>query len=751
MPFIKPQCIDRIFEADVLHEVIGQYVDLKKSGSSYKGLSPFTDENTPSFMISPAKGIWKDYSSGKGGNSSVKFIMELKGATYQEALKVVADKYGIPIEYEDSEKAQEYQRKQEKIEGLLPLMEAVVRKMEEQLQRLPEDHAAMIELKKRGYSKQIIEDYRIGYAPGKQFLYKLCKEVGLVDQAKELGLINDKNQDKWTNRLIYPLIQNRSGRSQVIGLSGRRLDDNKKFAKWLNSKESDLFQKRSFWYGLDKARAKAAEQDAIWIVEGYNDVIAWQTNGFLNTVAPCGTGIHETQRRALKKVCDEVILCFDSDKAGRGAYLSQIPEFLASGFKVRIFELFPGQDPDDFIREFKPYFQNEGLEAHLKSYDFMDGFKYLVDKRLPKEPEEQSEDDNILVTKIIATKSLCEVIASIPSESLRSAYMDILKRDSGQSITAIRKWVKEYQQEDLPELTPEMDAYYELPHVVNTPLAELRKTIDRYQMFMDQNQIWVQSGFGPPFKFQSVSNFSIEIIQHMQDDKWPSKLIRVRNIYGLQRVFDVPSESMNTPMAFENAVTAHGNFRWKGGRKEHELLKTFLFDRMGNGRRVEVLGWQPEGFWVWNNKVTVPGAADIEIDENGVFVFENTSYYVPSANKVYRMDPTRYEEQKKFVCIQPECTFENYAAQVIKVHREHGIMGLLHAVASPFQDIVTGPYNFFPMMFLFGPASSGKDQLADVCQSFFGKPQTAINLEGGVSTMKANVRELSKFIPLLPS
>src|SRR5690606_15445449 len=144
------------------------------------------------------------------------------------------------------------------------------------------------------------------------------------------------------------------------------------------------------------------------------------------------------------------------------------------------------------------------------------------------------------------------------------------------------------------------------------------------------------------------------------DEKFPTKLIRLKNIHGHETIFDIPSESINTPLSFDNAITAHGNFMWKGGRNERQRLRAYLFDRMGTGRRIDVLGWQPEGFWVWNNKVTLP-TEEIDIKNNGVFEHNNTSYYVPSANIIYRNNHYKFESQKKVRLINASVTFTTYA------------------------------------------------------------------------------------------
>lgn len=733
MAYIKPEIVETVIQQSDLVEVISEYVDLRRSGANYQGKSPFNDEKTGSFMVSPSKGIWKDFSSGKGGSTAVGFLME-KGFTYPEALKHLAKKYNVTIEYDDSEQAKHYQEKEQKKEKLRPLLESVIRRYEEEFQKLPEEHPAKIEIfKKRKYTQEIVDLYRIGYAPGRKFIYDFCEKTDRKKDAIDLGLINESN-DKWYDRVIYPLIECKGTTNYPVGLAGRILNKDKK-PKWLNSSGSELYQKSFFWYGLDKAREEITKREEVWLVEGYNDVIAWQTNGILNTIASCGTAIADSQIEILKKLrCKKVILCFDQDNSGKDAMGRYIPEFMHHGFRVQTVALYPELDPDDFVRYYnKPDLTDLGTNSDYRQ----DGFKFLMQKAFGGKDE---------IDRAVETKNLVALIAKIEDGPTREIFSNWLSDESGITRAEIRKLLKEKKEKQKSFISPEQDEFYILPPTVKEPLDKLRPEIEKYQMFMANNQIWVQTKKdGPPYSFRSVSNFSISIITHMHDEKFPMKLVRIKNVHGVERIFDMKSSDMNSPMSFENAVTAQGNFQWRGNKQDHDNLKSYLMDKMGTGRKIDVLGWQPEGFWIWNNKILDPSGQEVLMDENGVFERGKISYYVPSANSIYRTNMYKFEAQKKLRSIPTTVGFENYASQVLKVHREPGMMAILFAIASIFQDIVVAETNSFPMLFLIGPASSGKDQLADVAQSFFGQPQTGINLEGGVSTIKAQVREFAQF------
>ena len=740
MPYIKKEIIDRVLDAADTKQVLDDFMELKKKGANWMGKSPFTDEKTASFSYSPAKGVWKDFSSGKGGNSAVSFLMAKEGYTYPQAIEYLAKKFGIEIEYDDSEYAKEVAKKEEHRNKLRPVLQSTINAFEKAFRELPKDHPAKKEVYgKRGYNDTIVEQYGIGYAPGNKFIYDQCVKHGVLNDAQALGLVSEKG-DKWVDRVIYPLYERRGSSMFPVGLAGRRLGENKKYAKWINSPENELYIKSRFWYGLNFAREQIVKREEAWLVEGYNDVIGWQTHGIENTVASSGTAISKPQIRVLKKLCKRVVICFDPDGPGKKSMLRYIPDFLKEGFRVQLVFLPNTLDPDDFVRAYNL----KGKKYDLTNFGTdrkrfrKDGFGFLVEQNFLNKDE---------VGKASEAKKLAEIVKKIDDEGMRELYSKWLSKDSGLPLPKIRNWTKPDPKDievNSPSLLPSNDEYYILPKNVKTPLQELRPTIEKYQLFMANNQIWVQIG-EPPFKFKSVSNFSIEIIQHMNDDKFPSKLVRVKNIHNDNKVFDVRSNDMNAPQSFETAVTNHGNFRWKGSRKDHELLKTYLFDNMGVGRKIDVLGWQPEGFWVWNNRITVPGKDPIEIDTNGVFEFDKVCYYVPSANSIYKNNRVMYDAQKKAAYFESPYSFNTVTAQMLKVHRKHAIFAILFSVASVFQDIVVDEIDAFPLLFLYGPASSGKDQLADCCKSFFGKPQTAINLEGNASTIKAKIREFAQF------
>lgn len=732
MALIKKGFIENlIYESDIV-KLISPFVVLKKSGKNYVGLSPFTNEKTPSFMVNPVKQRFYDYSSNISGNI-IDFIKKIKNLNFPEAVKYIAEEKGIDVQYDSKEYTEEIKARHQKKKSLLPALYLAHTEYQRCLKNLDVGHDAIIELKShRKYSNDTITDWEIGYAPGNKFLYKKLEKNQLLTEGIELGLISNDN-DKYFNRVIYPIYD---PLGQLIGLSGRTLSNNKT-AKWINPKESPVYKKHMIWFGLHHALREIQTKNEVYIVEGYNDVIAWQENGLRNTIGSCGTSITEAQIGLLKKICSSVVFCMDGDPPGLKSVLKHLPDFIKKGFKTKVVLLPDGKDPDDFVKEFNASIKPDSLLKTIENEcKITEGFGFLI--------------ENIIVgddfNKRTEAKKLCYLISKVEKDEYKSLYSDILVKSNNLQIpkSDISKWIKDVVENQKVKEGTSNYKKYKLPQEVKTPLSELEKIIDRYSLFIENNRVWILRGNEGKHYFIQASNFSIEIIQHMMDEKVPTKLIRIKNINGQEKVFDVQSEYLNTPQKFDNSVTAYGNFLWTGSTSDFQKLRAYLFDNMGNGRKIEVLGWQPEGFWVWNNKITLVEENEVNLDDNGIFILDSTSYYVPSANGVYKNNPFKYEPQKKLIVSETTFSFKEYTSKMIKVHGTHAIAGILFSVSSIYQDYIEKEVGGFPILFLYGPPSTGKDQLAFCCQSFFGQPQTAINLEGGASTIKGQIRTFAQ-------
>lgn len=748
MPYIKNEIIDKIYECD-LCEAIGRiYHDPSYkilSNGTAKGLSPFTNERTPSFVVSNVKGIWKDFASGKGGKSVIEFIQAYKGMDFPEAVKLSCEVLNIPIEYEKETEAQKAKRQEKKSLG-----EIIAFVKENYKENLPKLSLAQKYMQERGFSDEILSDFEIGYALAG--MYEVLKERGQVSEGLALGVLkayqNGGYYDFFKGRIIFP-ISDKHG--HCVGFGGRVMPSEAKEGapKYLNSPESEVFHKSELLYGFHLARHSMAQCGEVYLVEGYTDVMRMHQIGLRNCVATLGTALSAQHLDQIKKLCKKLIIFRDSDKAGATAAYRDMGLALEAGlFVERVVFASEGKEDPDSIG------QREGAVALIEgarcdavlhylqgAYEEALGRAETKGKKVILMPEDKKRLSDLAM----------ELIGKIPDVVTRDAYLEQVKARFGIKVAiAIEKPKEEKKYYKTPEIVIDLPQYgtedplenYQFPKEVEDPSAYRREIIE-YGVFQHANRIYCSTDKGNAF--YDISNFSIEIIQHMQDEQFPMKLIRICNVHGVEKIFDVLSEKINTLNTFKNVVTSYGNFSFSGSAAQHERLLRYLFDRMGTGRKIDVLGWQSEGFWVWNNKIVIPGLREEAINSEGLFKYQQDSYYIPSANKNFEKNMYKYGAQKKFRSIPTEVSLPQYLKQLYKVHRGHAITGILFGIGSLFQDIVVSCTGFFPILFYFGPASTGKDNICEAIQSFVGQPQTAIQLEGSASTIKAQIREFAQF------
>ncbi|GGB82391.1 DNA primase [Flavobacterium suaedae] len=349
---IAKSTIDAVFETARVEEVIGDFVQLKRSGSNLKGLSPFSDERTPSFMVSPVKQIWKDFSSGKGGNS-VAFLMEHEHFTYPEAIRYLAKKYNIEIE--ETEQTNEEKEKADEKESMYLVAEYAQKYFSNTMMNTDEGQAIGFSyFKERGFTTDTIKKFGLGYSPqawdafskdalGKGYKQEFLEKTGFTIVKENGSLI-----DRFRGRVMFP-IQSMSGR--VLGFGGRILDSSKKAAKYLNSPESDIYHKSKVLYGIYHAKQAIAKEDNCYLVEGYTDVIQFHQAGIESVVASSGTALTPEQIRLINRLTKNITVLFDGDAAGLRASIRGIDLILEQGMNVKVCTFPEGEDPDSFAKK----------------------------------------------------------------------------------------------------------------------------------------------------------------------------------------------------------------------------------------------------------------------------------------------------------------------------------------------------------------------------------------------------------------
>ena len=411
---IDQATIDRIMDAANIVDVVSDYVTLRRSGASYKGLCPFHDDKTPSFYVNPARGICKCFSCGKGGNV-VHFIMEQEQLRYYEALKFLAKRYGIEVK--EKELTREERQNQSDRESMFAVNEWASHYFHDTMLKDEDGRAVgLAYFRSRGFRDDIIEKFRLGYSPDS---YDAMSKAALKAGYKEdflvrtsLSIKRDRGGliDKYRGRVIFPWF-NVSGK--VVAFGGRKLDSRTKGVeqKYINSNDSDIYHKANELYGIFQAKKQIAKDDLVYMVEGYTDVISMHQCGIENVVANSGTALSEAQIRLLHRFTSNITLLYDGDEAGIKAALRGTDMLLAEGMNVKVMLLPDGDDPDSFARkhnaeEFRAY-----VEQHQT--DFIIFKVNLLIDEAGRDPLKRGQ----LVNNIL------DSIKVIPDEILRSTYI----------------------------------------------------------------------------------------------------------------------------------------------------------------------------------------------------------------------------------------------------------------------------------------------------------------------------------------
>ena len=408
---IAKTTIEKVFESSRVEEVIGDFVQLKKSGSNYKGLSPFTEERTPSFMVSPAKQIWKDFSSGKGG-TAVTFLMEHEHFTYPEAIKYLAKKYNIEVE--ETQKTSEQKLEDSERESMYLITEFAKEYFKNTLINSEEGKSiGMSYFKEREFSKDTIDKFQLGYSLNKsnKFSEEALTKGYRLDFLEKTGLtiVKDKeNIDRFKGRVIFPILS-MSGR--VLGFGGRTLKSSKNIAKYINSPESLIYNKSKVLYGIFQAKQSIAKEDNCYLVEGYTDVIKLHQKGIKNVVASSGTALTENQIRLVSRLTKNITVLFDGDSAGSRAALRGIDIILEQGMNVKICNLPDGEDPDSFA--------NSREIEELLSF-FKDHSKDFIKYKASLLVDEADEDP---VKKAAVIRNMVESISKINDQIQKEIYI----------------------------------------------------------------------------------------------------------------------------------------------------------------------------------------------------------------------------------------------------------------------------------------------------------------------------------------
>lgn len=409
---IPKATVDKILDTAQIEDVVGEFVPLKRAGANFKANSPWTDERTPSFFVAPGKNIFKDFSSGKGGNP-VTFLMEHEHLSYPQALRWLAEFYKIEIP-EQEESAEEKEQRTER-EAIQILLNYAARYYHEYL--LNEEDGKAVGLayfKERGFTETVIDKFQLGYAPdekrhftdhalNQQYKEDYLERAGLGKKTNDGGII-----DQFRDRVIFPI---HSVSGKTLGFGGRILKSNTKLPKYINSPETEIYDKSKVLYGIYQAKDALRKKDEAILVEGYTDVIALHEAGVENVVASSGTSLTDDQMKLIKRFTNQLIFMFDGDQAGTDASMRGVDMALQHDLSVKVLHLPEEHDPDSFAQDHSAEEIREYIDNHVR--DFL-MFKI-------EQSKDAAQQDPIKRAETI--RGIVKSIAQIPDNLNRNLYI----------------------------------------------------------------------------------------------------------------------------------------------------------------------------------------------------------------------------------------------------------------------------------------------------------------------------------------
>ena len=489
---ISKSTVDLVFETARLEEVIGDFVQLKKSGSNFKGLSPFSNEKTPSFMVSPAKQIWKDFSSGKGGNV-VSFLMEHEHFTFPEAIKFLAKKYNIEVEEtQQTNEQKEAASLRESMYAVTDFAQSFFSKMLTESQE--GKNIGLAYFQERGFTAESIDRFHLGYSPDQWDAFtKAALDAGFQEEfLVSSGLTIQKGEkqfDRFKGRVMFP-IHSMSGR--VMGFGGRILKQDKQAAKYVNSPESEVYQKSKVLYGLYQAKQHIAKQSNCYLVEGYTDVIQMHQAGIQNVVSSSGTALTSDQVRLIRRLTDTITLLFDGDAAGLRAAMRGVDIILEAGMQVSICTFPEGEDPDSFVRNHQLTEVKEFLKKN--TVDFIQFKAKLLAKEGKNKPIRKAETIREIVQSISIIPDAirrevyvqsCASLMNISEDVLFSTLSQLLQKKY-QKVPKARK-LNEMQVVNVPE--QKVDPRFELErNIISLLLLHGQEEVSFEDVVMQSDQ-----------------------------------------------------------------------------------------------------------------------------------------------------------------------------------------------------------------------------------------------------------------------
>ncbi len=724
---IAQSTIDAVFSQADIVEIIEQFVDLKKSGSAYKALSPFTDEKTASFHVVPSKNIYKCFSSGNGGGF-IDFLQKYKGWSYPECIEWVASFYKIAVEYVEA--TPEQKEKAVTRDQYIKINKAASTKFVANVRALDQDHPALRQLAR--FDKETLTEFQIGYTSDDyKFIYKLCAEKGLVKDAEDISLVRmhqGNYYDFFQKRIIFP-IHDHFG--NIVAFGGRALADEK--PKYLNTADTPIFNKSKLLYGFFYAQKAIRASGFAYLTEGYTDVIAFHEVGLSNTVATLGTSLTEDHVKLLSRNCKSVILVRDADQAGEKAAIRDMEMLLKEGVQVGIVELPQGKDPYDLAHD--PEIDSPSDWVDKNTQDALNYFCYKIYTEAI-DPIAQGE----------ALNQIAMWLSMITDNFIREQYRKQIAK-----LTKLKiKDIKDREADPEPKRTN-----YGVKSFMRLPEGVTEEEVLRYGFYgivepgtMENNKTgyWFMEG---PETFLQKSNFVLTPLFHKYEMEDNTRVFRIENGIMGSEIVEMPSSALISVEQFRKFLFDKGPYFFDGSKLHLDKLnKKYLYE-FPKAFELRTLGWQNEGFFAFYNCV-YNGKLEY-YDEAGLIKHDNQFFFSPAASTIYRdvrKDDDMFENDRYLSYMESNLTMNDWMKLMHDVYGEHAYAGLPFVFIALFRDLVFKVDNNSPHLYLYGQSKSGKSKFAESLMNLFFNQMPAFQLNGGTDFAFASRLERFRNVPV---
>ena len=676
---IPKTIIEKILDAAHIEDVVGEFLPLQKRGTVYRALCPFHQEKTPSFTVTPNRSMFYCFGCHKGGNV-ITFLMEHENMTYPEAVRWLGRKYGIEVE----EREETIDEKQQRLkrESLLIVNTAVHKHYREVFLRYKpaQDYAY------RRWGQKYCDEIEIGFAPidGKALAHLPLQKEFL----QELGLINPQGYDFFQNRIVIPI---KDRYQHIIGFTARVMDDSQ--PKYLNSKESLLYSKRSTVFGLDVAWRAAGKAGQMYLVEGAPDCMRLHAIGVQNAVADLGSAWTVEQFQLIKRAANKVCFIPDNDPLKGGAdYGTGIEAVMKAGklateqhLTVSVKEITTTEegkkeDPDT-------YFKNQTLFKAVEEEDFI---LWLAAKLFETSGNTEQKSD--------AVKRIAHLLSFIDDDTKLTMFIDALTKYHRGKLF----WQKAIENERTRRDSPKEDD------------IDLNR---QYGFWIDRGKYFSTTEKSGVLEW---SNFTLTPLFHIKDPLMAKRLYLLTNELGVKEIVEMEQEDLISLQKFRQKLESLGNFIWKAGEKELIKLKSFLYEKTETAAQIKQLGWNKKGFFAFGNGI-FDGLQFHEVNEYGiVHLGEKGNFYLPALSRIYKENTDYFRFERQFVHFNfSMISLRDFTRQLFLVFGDNGKIGFCFYLATLFRDIITLTTRSFPILDLFGPKGSGKSELGHTLMSFF--------------------------------